>query len=189
MKFKVLKSKFPLYTDRLKISVLGKRDIDRYLYELKQPYYTEYLDNQSIIGMNSFEARLKLASLIATYSTPCEFKYEFRLLIRDKVTNEVYGGVTLNPLKDGEMEIAYWLLPMHNGNGYCTEAIKRIIKFISDNFKDCKYITLEIQNKNSKSIRLAERCSFSLCDKKQGKFGLNLIYKFDLMEYRAKVGD
>lgn len=181
MKLNTLKKKFPIYSDRLCLSVLGKRDIGWYAEELKKEYFTEFNDNKKILDMTLSETKLKLLSLITTYSMSYKFIYEFRLVIKDRYTKRNIGGITLFPIDvfDNSIEIAYWINPDYQGLGFATEAVNRIILFIFDTFslKELCSIKLVIQENNIKSIKLAYRCNFIKTNRINGTYGINEVYK------------
>ena len=178
MKLKAIKKKLPVYTERLKISTLGVRDISSYAGELQQDYFVEFMDNRKILNMSMVEIKTKLASLVATYSIDYPFVYEYRLVVKDINTNELIGGLTMFPIKQtGFIEVAYWIKPKYQGRGYATEALKALSQFVLNTFKECIGVELTIQSKNTGSIKVAERCGFRLSGSINGKFDTNLVYK------------
>lgn len=185
MRLKTLKGKFPIYTDRLTISVLGVRNINSYSSELVKEYFTEYLDNKSILEMTQEAIRNKLILLINYYSSNQEFIYEFRLLIKDKNTSEIYGGITLLPNRNSrdnnssKLEIAYWVKPRYQGKGIATESLKRITEFIKENIKEVSEVTLEIQERNIGSISVAEKCGFKQKEIRSGAYCTNITYSLN----------
>lgn len=178
MQLNRLKNKFPLHSNRLTISVLGKRDLDWYANEIKKDYFIEFNDNKKILNMSLAETKFKILSLIATYSLPYSFIYEFRLIIKNKDTKENIGGITLFPIDilDNSLEIAYWINPKYQGFGFATEAVNRIVQFIFTCFKEIDNIKLIIQKGNIKSIRLATRCGFTYKQILNGAYGVNVEY-------------
>lgn len=179
IKFSTLKRKFPIYTDRLSIAVISSKYVDSYINEIKQPYFTEHLDNKNIATMPFSEAKIKLLSLMAAYSMHYNFIYEFRLIIKEKNTNELIGGITIFTIdySDNFIEIAYWIKPCFQNKGYATESILRIVEFILEIFKDCAGVKLTIQENNLASIRAAIKCGFIQSGNLNGAYGINKIYR------------
>ena len=77
-----------------------------------------------------------------------------------KSTGEMVGQLWIEPHRNrGIFEIGYFLGEKFQGNGYITEAVKRISTFL---FTELKAEKLEIHTKatNTKSIGVASRCGF-----------------------------
>ena len=171
MKIKTFKTKLPIYTERFKIQLLGSRDVEEYMKEIRKPYFTEYLDNRSIEKLSDFEVASRLRGLIQYYSSANSIKYEIRLVIKD-LENNMLGGVTLNPnLFNNDIEIGYWVKPEYQNNGIATESLLRITEFIGNVFKEVNTLTLRIQERNIKSLSVAGKCRFKALGYEPGTVG------------------
>lgn len=175
MKIKTLKNKLPIYTDRLKIQILGSRDVDTYISEVKQPYFSEYLEGKNIASLSDFEIANRLRSLVQYYGTAQQIVYEIRLVIKDNDNNFI-GGITLCPrFNTRELEIGYWVVPKYQGNGYATEALNRVCIFSSIVFKsNIDKLVLYIQERNIKSLNVAKNCNFEFTEYIPGNRGRNI---------------
>lgn len=81
--------------------------------------------------------------------------------IVDKATGRMIGQLWIEPKWDRMIfEIGYFIEERSQGNGYVTEAVKRMIRFL---FTDLDASKLEIHTKasNSRSIGIALRCGFT----------------------------
>jgi ribosomal-protein-serine acetyltransferase len=81
--------------------------------------------------------------------------------IVDKATRRMIGQLWIEPKWDRKIfEIGYFIEEKSQGNGYVTEAVKRITRFL---FTELDADKLEIHTKasNSRSIGIALRCGFT----------------------------
>lgn len=79
----------------------------------------------------------------------------------DKATGRMIGQLWIEPKWDRMIfEIGYFIEEKNQGNGYITEAVKKMIQFL---FAELGANRLEIHTKatNSKSIGVATRCGFT----------------------------
>ena len=174
MRIKTIKNKLPIYTDRFKIQLLGTRDVEDYMKEIKKPYFTEYIDNNGIGRLSDFEIARRLRLLVQYYGTPANIKYEIRLTIKD-LDNNLLGGITLNPNIDTkEIEIGYWVKPEYQNNGIASEALIRVVQFIDSVMKNFDKVVLIIQEKNIRSLKVAKKCGINPYDYVPGTNGRNV---------------
>lgn len=177
MRMKAFKNKFPIYTDRCKIQILGSRDVDRYILEIRKPYFLEYSDNHGIEKLTDFEVARRLRSLVDYYGSSEKIQYEIRLVVKDKMSGELFGGITFLPVDaDGFVPIGYWVVPEHQGKGIATETLTRITEFAEKAFKRNKGLRLIIQERNEKSLNVASKCGFELEKVYRGKTGRNQVW-------------
>jgi len=83
-------------------------------------------------------------------------RYEFA--ITDKVTGELFGGVTFFCGREGRVGgLGYWIGECFWNNGYATEAVKAIIDFV---FNEKSYHKVHIQHfeSNIASGKVARKC-------------------------------
>ncbi len=179
MKRSRLTNRFPLYTDSLCISILGKRNLDWYTDEVRKEYFYEYLDNKIVAGISRDRVRELLLMQIEFSKYEVDFNSEIRLIIQDKNTKERYGGITIYHLnKNNDIELAYWINPKYQGKGIATEALNALIDVLYNIISKYSHIILRIQQSNTKSIQLAERCGFKLKEVDNG----NKIYELKRKE-------
>ena len=180
MKMNSLYRKFPVTTDRIKIKPLSKSMTKWYINEIRREYFTEFSDNKAVKDLSTLELYGKLLSLISTYRLAIQFIYEYRTVVYD-INNNPIGGVTLFPLSNKTIELGYWIVPEEQNKGYGEEALRAITNHIFHIFKpsELKSIELCIQSYNIRSLKLAVKCGFKLCDEVPGSMCPNLIYRID----------
>ena len=172
-----VKKLFPIYSNRLKISVLNSRDISVYAAEIQKPYFSKYMDTKRVLEMSDDEVKLGLKNIIAKYKLNIPFIYELRLILRNS-NNDIIGGVTLYPFNINQLEVAYWIVEKHQNNGYAAESLQSITEFILNKLSHIDFIYLEIQEANKRSIKVAEKCGYTHIKNVDGAFGVNRIYGY-----------
>lgn len=88
---------------------------------------------------------------------------ELRMHLFLKDTNTFVGSSGLHRI-DWEVprfEIGYWLRTSFTGRGYMTEAVRGVAAFAFDEL-EAKRVEIKCDPKNTKSVRVAERCGFRL---------------------------
>ena len=164
---------FPLNTLRCTVRRLTYNDIKWYTRQVKSDYFNEYLDNTSN-GVKDFLIKTKLTSLVASYKLTTQEQNEVRLVI--DVGGKQVGGITI--YNDDIYNIAYWILPKHQGKGIAREVLTKITKEIDKNVIGLSGIRLDIQERNTGSIALAEKTGFVCIKTYEGKNCLNRIYEY-----------
>lgn len=77
--------------------------------------------------------------------------------------SQLIGGVGLSDInwKIRRMNLGYWCVGMHQGNGYISEAVTAMVDFAFSQVKAQK-LQILCDSQNLKSIKVAERCGFVL---------------------------
>ena len=81
----------------------------------------------------------------------------------DKASGELIGKGGFHTInwEIPKFEIGYWVRTSMAGRGYCTEAVNALISF-SQQYLGAKRLEICSDPRNSRSRRVAERCSFKL---------------------------
>lgn len=87
--------------------------------------------------------------------------YRFYLFLKDDMS-KIIGTIALSNIVRGVFQscfLGYKLSSAEEGNGYMTEAVKRVVDFA---FTDCKLHRIEanVLPRNGKSRRVLEKCGF-----------------------------
>ena len=143
-----------LETDRLLIRNYEPTDIDD-LHKLLSDKQTMYfLDEISTNTLAESAQNLEVALLNADGHYFC---------IRHKETNAYVGSVGYTITKDTPLgkivHLGYFLLPHKHGNGYATEAVRKVIEFAFSR-DDCIRITTACYAANEPSRRVMEKAGF-----------------------------
>lgn len=144
-------------TERLLVSIYEQGDGEEF-YQFLQANYNhlqeELSETRTLQTIEDAEAYIrckKVAWLSRERLVP---------KIVEKATGRMIGQLWIEPKWERMIfEIGYCIEEKSQGNGYITEAVKKIIEFL---FIELKANKLEIHTKvtNSKSIGVAERCGF-----------------------------
>ncbi|MHB8071655.1 MAG: GNAT family N-acetyltransferase [Candidatus Cryosericum sp.] len=94
----------------------------------------------------------------------------FFLGVFDKRNDEFVAQVYIGPVNWDlpEFDIGYFADVDHEGQGYVTEAVRRVVQFIFESLK-AQRVSLECSDSNTRSVRVAERCGMT----KEGAFRQN----------------
>jgi RimJ/RimL family protein N-acetyltransferase len=94
----------------------------------------------------------------------------FFLGVFDKRNDEFVAQVYIGPVNWDlpEFDIGYFADVDHEGQGYVTEAVRRVVQFIFESMK-AQRVSLECSDSNVRSARVAERCGMT----KEGTFRQN----------------
>ena len=87
-------------------------------------------------------------------------KYSFGIFLNE--TDELIGGVALNEVMRGSLQscyIGYSLDKVHNGKGYMSESVERLLTFAFDELK-LHRIEAGVMPVNIQSQRVLEKCGF-----------------------------
>lgn len=90
-------------------------------------------------------------------------KKELNLLICEKNSGVILGGVGLHDInwEIKSFEIGYWGGSEYLNRGYFTDAVNALLNFVLENFL-AKRVYLTTDDRNLRSIKLAERLGFQL---------------------------
>ena len=115
-----LLNKFPVYTDRLKISLMDTESIDWYIQEVKQPRYYKYLNDKRIAKIDEENIRYILLYIINSYENKQNINNIRLVIYKD---NQRCGSIILLNKINNSIELAYWISEKSEGNGIITESI------------------------------------------------------------------
>ena len=179
IKMRELSRKLQAKNNKIKLVQLSMENISWYTDKVTMDFFTEFSDAKNVKRMSKAEIEVKLMALAYTYNLNIDFKYDYRTIIVDAVTNKPVGGITFFPIEFGEIELGYWIIPEEQHKGYAIDALKLAIIQLFSSFSsgDIKSIKLCIQSLNTKSIKLAERLNFKREGQFNGKFCVNYVYK------------
>lgn len=169
-----LRKTLPIIYNNRKLRMVSFNDIDWYITNTLQPYYEEYIDCKfSSVPRKKLE--MQLYNRIKGYVCRVKNSDEARLLLCDCNTNEIIGGITLFE-KDENIEIAYFILPKHQGKNEAYNMLKNSINKLNKSNMKFKNITAVIREDNTKSIKLIEKLGFRRIDSVKGKYKNNIVY-------------
>ena len=145
-------------TERLLISNYEKEDGNEFYQLVRSNYHylrEELIEISALESIEDAEEYLRLKRIA--------WLARERLVpkIVDKATGRMIGQLWIEPKWDRMVfEIGYFIEERSQGNGYVTEAVKRMIEFL---FTELDASKLEIHTKasNSRSIGIALRCGFT----------------------------
>lgn len=60
--------------------------------------------------------------------------------------------------RNGEIEIGYGLFEEYFGNGYMTEAVNALIRWLFENYSNFKFVKAQVSKDNIKSQNVLLRC-------------------------------
>ena len=147
-----------LTSNRYRIEQLDNRYMKEYVRAITSPWFNEY-------HRVKYQGKPSLDELVVKMSKFIEGRY----IITD--SNRTMVGGIARVIEDGDIAIAYFIVPEHQGKGIATGALKKFTETMV-----CKYreITLNIMKGNTASIRVAEKSGY----KYSGSNGDVLKYKF-----------
>lgn len=159
MRLQYILDSFPIYTNRLKIRAMSKSDIKWYVDQIKLEHYSKYLDDTTPKSISKEKFREAFSNLISLYNKDIDFKIDIRLIIADKNSSTKYGSIVIfSRMHDNMHELAYWLDEQYENKGIAYESLNAVINILNN--IGITNLMLEIQKKNIKSIKLAEKCGF-----------------------------
>jgi len=145
-------------TERLLISNYEEADGNEF-YQLIRSNY-DYL-REELSEINALEAIEDAEEYVRLKRIAWLSRERLVPKIVDKATGRMIGQLWIEPKWDRMIfEIGYFIEEKSEGNGYVTEAVKRMIEFL---FTELDANKLEIHTKasNSRSIAIALRCGFT----------------------------
>ena len=127
------------------------------------PKVTKYVSWQT--HQNVEVTKLVIKEWVEEYNnSPKTFRYAIAL----KSSGSLIGSIDVVNFHDDAPEIGYCLSRKYWNNGYMTEACKTLIKYLFD--IGYKKIIIRAAEKNIASIRVIEKCGFTLIDKETRLF-------------------
>ena len=167
-------------TDRLIIREWELKDKEDLYEYASDPIVTKYLTFPTYLSTQ--EAEDRIAYLLDCYKTN-NFKQDYAIELKSeqKVIGAI-GIVNYTGNAEGIAEIGYVLTRLFQGNGYMTEALKGMFKYIKEH-NIAKRITAEHDTENIKSGNVMKRAgmTFEGIKRKAGKN--NLHSRHDLAVY------
>ena len=90
--------------------------------------------------------------------------------------NEIIGTLSFKGIDDkGIVEIGYGINEGYENKGYMTEAVRAIVKWVSEQ-PNVNHIEAEAEENNYASIRVLEKCNF-VPNGKIGEEGIRFVWK------------
>ncbi len=104
------------------------------------------------------DARVNMQTAVDNFSAD---KNEYKFLIIENSSDALVGCISLfiHDLRIPYLEIGYWIGSASMGKGYASEACA-LVRDIAVEFFNAKRIALTTAARNTRSIRVAERCGF-----------------------------
>ena len=168
-----------LETERLIIRKFNENDLNE---------FETLLDIPEVIGWQMQKNRAKdfLQWHISNYNKMDIISGIICFGIFDKC-NKILGAVGAGKHDDlNETEIFYNLLPLERGNGFATEAVKKITEWAMENY-EIPYIIGTIGVENLKSQKILERCGYEYINEQTLLVHItNEKYKFKYYRYYRK---
>ncbi len=94
-------------------------------------------------------------------------RFDFMALLKETLTPIGVFGIKMIETKNQSAEISYILSPQMQGNGYASEAVERLNRYIKE-YWNCKISVAEIHKDNINSIRFAKNLGYKyVSDNKQ----------------------
>lgn len=167
----------PIEFNNKVLNYLSYDDIGWYIENCRKSYYEEFMDFKYSKDITKYRMRKALISLVRSYNTRLKTKYEVRMLLKDKNTQEIYGGMILTDIRDNNrLEISYFIIPKYQHQHLAEEMVSNFIRVI--NGSNIRFEGLEaiIQNCNKASIKLVESLGFKNTASLKGRYTMNLVY-------------
>lgn len=178
-------TQFPLLdTERLLLRRLSADDAPQIFQLRSDEVHNQFIDRPRATGIEDAEAFIKKINALA------ENKESLFWAIQLKQESALAGTVGLWNFEEeaNKAELGYELLPMHQGKGIMTEAIKKVIQFA---FADLLLTTVEAwthpQNKRSSSV--LNNLGFTRdeeAEKNKPAGAVEDIYKLNATDYSYK---
>ena len=168
-------------TERLIIRKWEKSDCEDLFEYAKNPEVSKFLRFAPYTSIK--EAEDRIAQILSKYENN-EIEAPYAIVLKEN--NKVIGSIDINYYSDkgdGTIEIGYILSADYQGNGYMTEALKNMFKYIKRN-NLAKRIVCRHDTDNYKSGNVMKRAgmTFEGVMRKAGSFN-NTHSRFDLAMY------
>lgn len=143
-----------LETERLVLCDIEEKDTSRIVRWRSNPEVYRYFLLQHPLTKEEH-----LNWFYNSYINDCN-RYDW--MARKKEDGQAVGvfGVKRESEQARNAEVSYILSPEHQGMGYASEAVEKVIQFAKECWK-CQKVTAEIHIENKRSIGLVERLGFS----------------------------
>lgn len=172
-----LKRYLPYYIDGLKLRLITKYDIDRYLENFTLDYMNEFIDTK--VHKDKIDVlKFFLNKLIFSYKCNSRVQGEARLILENN-NNEMVAGITLYEKGDNSIELGYWVLPTYQNKGIAKKLVSETISIIKK-LSNIKFIILEIREDNTYSHKVAKDNNFKLSEIRDGLYKKNYIYILEI---------
>jgi RimJ/RimL family protein N-acetyltransferase len=169
-----IKEKFIVKDKNYKTKLLSYDILYEYVGILRSEFYNEYLDFKFYEEFTDSVLADIMLSRVNHYENNTEGTNEFRFVITDS-NERIIAGYTL--YRDlNEIELAYFVLPEFQGKGVAKNMIADIISKLQSIVCKGTILKVNIQSKNTKSIKLVEKCGFKKRKRYRGRFGYNIEF-------------
>ena len=150
-------------------------DVDWYISNSREKYYNEFLDFDFSKDVSEKDWKSRVNYLINRWKLVPNKETEIRLLLKDDVSQEIYGGCTIfdNRSKDGSVIIAYFIVPKHQNKGIGYELINKVLEILKS--LNINKVKITIQETNEASINLAIKTGFKEDKRIRGKKVNNIV--------------
>lgn len=172
-----LKEILPISYGCKKLDLITDDDLDWYIDNCRSAYYEKYLDFKFSKDIQYDKLKCSITNMVNSYKANLSTRCEARLVLRDKLTNSIYGGCTV--YEDNEhdnIELAYWVLPEYQGKGICKQMLNEVLNKLNKSDIPFNIFIAVIREDNISSIKLAEVCGFSKLKVYNGKYCKNIVY-------------
>lgn len=153
-----------LETERLRLEPLTRLHAAELFQPLSDPRVFEFIPHDPPPSFEAFEARY---ARLEGRQSPAGDERWLNWAIRSKAAGVCLGRVEATLRQDGTAYLAYEVGPAHWGQGYATEACRRVIDALFDDYAAERVIG-EVDTRNAASIRLLERLGFERVSLKPG---------------------
>lgn len=166
----------PIVFDDKILNFITFEDIDWYSDNCRKPYYEKYLDFKFSKDIKQDKFKEILYNLIVGYKLKIGELIDLRLLLKNSNGTIIGGCTVFNKRGTNDIELAYFILPEYQHNGYAKVMINNLMYAITkSDIKFDKFI-LQIREDNKASINLAKNLGFKKLHEVKGKYKTNIIY-------------
>lgn len=140
-----------------RIEILTMGYLDWYVDNCRSDYYNQYTDF-NFCSISRKQLKDTIANMINSYANKISNQCEARVVLKNK--NKILGGCTIFEKNNGEIEIAYFVIPEEQHKGIAYEMIHNLLNNINKSSIPFNKFIVSIQSCNKISIRLAEKLGF-----------------------------
>ena len=168
----------PFEFNNYKIRLISFKDTDWYIDNCMKPYYEEFIDGRFSEHSKGYIEEC-FYKIIRGYVCKVETVGEARLVLFDKNTNAIVGGVTLFERElnnEDVIELAYFILPEYQGKGISYIMLNNVIDVICKSTMKFSKLTAVIREDNEKSLGLIKKLGFKEVSRAKGKYKMNITF-------------
>lgn len=171
----LLKRVLPIEFNSKTLNFIENKDIVWYIDNSRKEYYNKFLDFDFSKDVSKKDWKNRVDYMVKQWELTPDKVDELRLLLKDNITQKIYGGCTIfdNRDKDNSVVVAYFIVPEHQNKGIGYELLYNILKLLAS--LNIKKVKVTIQEINEASIRLAMKLGFKIHEVVKGKKVQNIV--------------